>query len=308
MIHRRRLTSVILFFACAVGIITVAGCKQKIDGQVFIVTQGAENIKLGAVEVFLIDKNQVQIFLQKTEPFVESKIVDRRNSNISASNELQKAQISYDLFKTLKPNPSYYQSFLTNQIFEFYPNFSDIKPRISNLIQRAKRLSDFAAAQQTRRKNLEAQGYIINYDQETDWTSQALQAHAELESEISKLQDFVDLVENKQRDKIENAKSQIRTANALLKVCPTTDDYLNSFFPTPIQTTTTDADGRFSFSYSKSKALTIFARSQRSTLNGTEKYYWLVDVPQNGDSKIFLNNNNFTTADPDGYFPIRPTK
>ena len=57
------------------------GCKPKethLSGQIFIVTRGAENIKLGLVEVQLIEKAQVLGFLQKKQAVIESEIVSRQ--------------------------------------------------------------------------------------------------------------------------------------------------------------------------------------------------------------------------------------
>jgi hypothetical protein len=67
-------------------VFAVAGCKPKettLSGQVFIVTKGAENFKLGDVEVLLIEKSQVTNYLQKKQPAIESKLT-------LAQEELQK--------------------------------------------------------------------------------------------------------------------------------------------------------------------------------------------------------------------------
>jgi len=60
-----------------VGVIGLAGCKPKettIPGQVFIATQGRENIRLGAVEVLLIERQQVTNYLQKRQAVISDKI------------------------------------------------------------------------------------------------------------------------------------------------------------------------------------------------------------------------------------------
>ncbi len=51
-------------------LVALTGCKPKqttLSGQMFVVTQGAENVKLGDVEILLIKKSQVADFLQKKE-------------------------------------------------------------------------------------------------------------------------------------------------------------------------------------------------------------------------------------------------
>jgi hypothetical protein len=65
---RMKLKSLIL--VAIVGVIGLAGCKPKettIPGQVFIATSGRENIRLGAVEVLLIERQQVTNYLQKRQ-------------------------------------------------------------------------------------------------------------------------------------------------------------------------------------------------------------------------------------------------
>jgi hypothetical protein len=53
----------ILGILASLLVFAVAGCKPKettLSGQVFIVTKGAENFKLGDVVIFLIEKSQVR--------------------------------------------------------------------------------------------------------------------------------------------------------------------------------------------------------------------------------------------------------
>jgi hypothetical protein len=63
------------------GILELTGCKPKettLSGQVFIVTQGADNVKLGDVEILLIEKTQVTDFLHKKQPAIDSEIATKQ--------------------------------------------------------------------------------------------------------------------------------------------------------------------------------------------------------------------------------------
>ena len=55
----KSITAAILFFViCAVG---SSGCKPRetaIKGQIFIATKGAENIKLGGIQILLVEKSE----------------------------------------------------------------------------------------------------------------------------------------------------------------------------------------------------------------------------------------------------------
>jgi hypothetical protein len=96
--------------------------RTTVAGQVFIVTRGAENVKLGAVEVLLIERAQVTDFLQKREAVVESRVALRRQELAEAEESAQKAKADYDLFTRTKPNPDLWSAsrkgtILTNDFF-----------------------------------------------------------------------------------------------------------------------------------------------------------------------------------------------
>jgi hypothetical protein len=78
-------------FAALLMTFDLLGCKPKetrLTGQVFIVTQSADNIKLGAVQVQLIEKKQVVEFLQNKQATIESQIALLRDEvNVAESNK-----------------------------------------------------------------------------------------------------------------------------------------------------------------------------------------------------------------------------
>ncbi len=72
---------IVIAFLTIAGALGLAGCKPKsvtLTGQVFIVTQGAENVKLGDVEILLIEKAQVTNFLQMKKLAIESEMASRQ--------------------------------------------------------------------------------------------------------------------------------------------------------------------------------------------------------------------------------------
>jgi hypothetical protein len=96
-----------------VSLLALTGCKPKqttLSGQVFIVTQGAENVKLGDVEILLIEKSQAADFLQKKQPAIESEIALKQQELTNAEQEVatasgnaDKAQAYFDWFMVNKP-------------------------------------------------------------------------------------------------------------------------------------------------------------------------------------------------------------
>ena len=62
-------TKIAIALVAIVGMLGLAGCKPKeisVSGQMFVVTKGAENVKLGDVEVLLLQRSQATDFLKKT--------------------------------------------------------------------------------------------------------------------------------------------------------------------------------------------------------------------------------------------------
>jgi len=94
------------------GIIGLVGCKPKattVSGQVFIVTKGAENFKLGDVEILLVEKSQVTDFLQKKQPAIDLAMASKRQELTNAEQEVatalgnaDKAQANFDWFTANK--------------------------------------------------------------------------------------------------------------------------------------------------------------------------------------------------------------
>ncbi len=123
---------------------------------------------------------------------------------------------------------------------------------------------------------------------------------SQLQIKLSKTE--ADLEQN-----LTNAQLRLANASARLNDYPAGESYFADFSPPIIQKKLTDADGRFSFSYPRNSAFTIFAKAERMVGIKSEKYYWLVDAPNNVESaQLFLSNNNLVFIDPDGYFKIKP--
>jgi hypothetical protein len=89
------------------------------------------------------------------------------------------------------------------------------------------------------------------------------------------------------------AEKKLDAAATALKSFPTANDYFESFFPSPIETTVADVEGDFTIERPKQPAK-LFAKAERQTMGSVENYYWLVDVPATGDKLILGNNNMFT--------------
>ena len=79
----------IFAFVVVIGIFGLVSCKPKettVSGQLFIVTKGAENIKLGGVEILLIKKSQATQFLKASQKNIEAILSDAKNDSEQINN------------------------------------------------------------------------------------------------------------------------------------------------------------------------------------------------------------------------------
>jgi hypothetical protein len=72
--------------------------RYSLSGQVFIVTQGAENVKLGLIEVQLIDKEWATHFAEQKKTQLESNLVSLIGLFTNANSELALVMEGYDRF------------------------------------------------------------------------------------------------------------------------------------------------------------------------------------------------------------------
>jgi hypothetical protein len=131
-----------LILVAIVGVIGLAGCKPKettMPGQVFIATSGRENIRLGAVEVLLIERQQVTNYLQKRQVVISDKmklatramletrqrdtanaefdVKARQNNVTNAEQNVEAAQKQFDPVKKEYDQFMATQPFLTNAVY-----------------------------------------------------------------------------------------------------------------------------------------------------------------------------------------------
>ena len=302
-------TKILITLIATAGILGLAGCKPKattVSGQVFIVTKGAENFKLGAVEILLVEKSQVTDFLQKKQPAIESEMASKRQDITNAEQEVataqsnaNKAEAYFDWFTANKPyktNADYFKSSSEwDNLFKQYVRQTNYVERLGNYLTNNasddNSVNTFFAAIKKREEMAEQLNSLS--DQKTAIKTAALAAE----------RDKLEIV----KSTLTKADSHADTVKTILENSPTVADYLADFSPIVVQKTLSDSDGKFSFTYPRDKTLAIFAHAQRMVLDKTEIYYWLVDAPTNAETaQIFLSNNNLVFADPDGYFKLKP--
>ncbi len=297
----------ILIFAVLFGLV---GCKPKetmLSGQVFIVTKGAENIKLGDVAILLIEKSQVTDFLQKKESAVKVEAASRFEAYTNAVQQYTEAQTRFNWFTTNKPyetNADWIK--MKTHVDDLNRQYIQQTNEANHLQAYIDKVNDAWTASNYRDENLSMARNNALSAQTTvlEKSVKTIEKWASLRKE---LWDFETAANAEASNKLEAAKSDIIKADKALESYPTAEGYLVDFLPVVVQKTLSDADGKFSFTYPRNKSFTIFASTQRMVLNKTEKYYWLVNAPTNVESvQLFLSNNNLVEVDPDRYFVLKP--
>jgi len=298
----------------------VAGCKPKeatLSGQVFIVTKGAENFKLGDVEVFLIEKPQVTDYLQKKQPAIESELSSKRQAITNAEQEVAVAKTNANMAEV------YFDWFTENKPYKTNADYFKADSGWTNLFRQYVRQTNYVQRVLAYTTNqIQSIGDANNnFTVAENALTAAVNKREEMAKQLNSLTDQKTAIKTAalaaERDKLEFAKSRVAKANShidaamtVLDNSPIVADYFEDIFPhdlNGVKKTISDSDGKFSFSYPIEKPFTIFVRAQRAVLDKTETYCWLVDAPKGVKvAQILLSNNNLAFVDRDGYFKLKP--
>jgi len=310
---------IIIAFVVISEIFGLVGCKPKettvtVTGEVFIVTRGAENIKLGLVEVQLIPKQQVSAFLKIKTPMIQAEILSCQKECVTKGEEALKATRNLALFVADGPltKPEYFS--MKNE----YDHLIQERFQLAhNLDLRVNQLgTEVNAMNEEYNKGKLGEG-LATYEKITsgktnceeiqnEITNNMLSA-SELKMKLDKIEADANSAEGDLEQKNKEAQLRLDKAKTMLSEYPTGESYFADFSPLIIQKELTDADGKFSLTYPRDSDLTFFAKADRMVGTQTEKYFWLINAPTNAESvQIFLSNNNLVTVDPDGYFNIKP--
>jgi hypothetical protein len=269
--------AILLIIAAAITAISTR--KTTLTGQVFIVTQGAENVKMGAVEIVLIEKQQVTDFLRQRQAGIDSERQTRKLSIDVAKREV--------VAETMQLCRTWREVITENGMGSAGESAKTALDKIltgavqlnsENLAGITEALEELSAA----RKVTLISPYSLTYN----WN---------MSDEARRKLDAADAA-------VKEAQSHAANLGEALDRFPTADDYLSGLLAavSVARRSMTDADGRFSIACPRRKAFMLYANAQRKIPSEygthTEEYYWLVDaITDTGNAQIFLSNNNLWT-------------
>jgi hypothetical protein len=235
--------------------------KGTLSGQIFVATNGRENIKLGAQHVALFPYEGVNILLAGLHEFAGAK-ADRLQIDISAAEEEEE------------------QAKLAEQAAK-----SAVKQAQAAVEQ----------ADRTERKDREL--YRIGIGSSDGLT--AINAAREAGVSARRDLDAAREAENRARNAANMARGRI-DALSEEQAYYYSDAFWFSLLQSPIQIAETDAEGKFELQVPRTGRWVVAAAGQRMTWNRIEQYYWLQPVSLDGQYKRVqnLNNNNLLRRHP----------
>ena len=317
-----------LLFVVGLACCCFTGCSPKsIKGQAFIVTRSAENIKLGLVDILVLDEKEVTSFLEKKMPAVESEASLRTENLGKAEKELQEAQHALDEFQ--RTNQAFQPAFLeqrsqlsvlkrecleqTKAFIEAHNNMVKEKEEQDKrwLLRNSPSLS-FEDKMQLVRQDREFSEKLEAFTEQEYKTKQELLAK---EDRGTKLEEQVTAVivpsQKHQADlssRVASYKEALESAKSAAAHFPNLEFYLSDYLPAPRVRTVTDADGKFELRLPRDGKFAVFAQATRKIGSKSENYAWFFWLPiATNDTPLLLSNNNLVFADyPNQVLPIKP--
>ncbi|HET6975222.1 MAG TPA: hypothetical protein VFI24_02780 [Pyrinomonadaceae bacterium] len=255
-------------FACASYVLYVRYTREiDLHGEVFIVTNGRQNIKLGLVEITAIPEGQIQPFVEKKLLGINLEFSKYKSLEQSNSAQVQNSQRAFDSSKT--------QYDLLNG-----------------------QLDAARAAANKAEEDASSSIALVGYDspQEVSAYQAALLKAETLKRRAEQLATQLDTARSDldlKRDALTAATSASR--DQLRKVVAMLDsEHLFEGVPVDGPKAVTNSDGQFSIKLRANQRYVIAAKAERRVFDSTEHYYWLVWVSADGNQAkpVMLTNNN----------------
>jgi hypothetical protein len=266
-----------ILIALLVACLGALGCSlghDTIHGQVFIVTRGAVNVKMGLVTVAVLPEPEVEKYVEavtaahrkhmeaaaKAEH--DSLVAGRARAEMTRGPELARAKVALDRARAE----------------------AAAAQRVSDEARRAHRRAKAALVRGDR---------VSEADEDACWQGfcEAVRiAHAKQLEANAAADTYQALLRS-----LPEVKSP---APVRLQSLPTGRDYFSGL-PAAVTSTQTDADGRFTLDVPHKGRLVLAARAQRQIIDSTEEYFWLVRIPDDvrRGELLLLSNSTLTTAD-----------
>lgn len=255
-------------FASAIYVFYVRYTRQiDVHGEVFIVTNGRQNIKLGLVEITAIPEDEIQPFVEKKLAAINSEFSKYKSLDQSNSAQVQNAQRAFDSSKTR---------------YDLLNGQADTARAAAN------------KAEEDASNSIAVAGYDSPQDvsayQAAVLKAETLKRRADqLTTQLDTARSDLDVKRAALTTATSGSRDQFKKVIELLE-----SERLFEGVPLDGPKAVTNSDGQFSIKLRANRRYVIAAKAQRRVFDSTEHYYWLVWVSAYGDQtkSVMLTNNN----------------
>ena len=265
---------VILILLAFAAFFTGCSKQSELQGSVFIVTNGAQNIKLGLVKVTAIPESEIKQFVEKKKSAINGETGKLKSDVDLLKPEIEKYQKEYDEAKR---------------------NYDAIAAQRDNLKSREQSLNlSFNPY------SLYESPYLAEY--ESAETKAERNKHKQIQKQLDAIRKQIAGFEPKvsqagkimtdAKSRLDNSKSNLsKISEKLLSLL--NPPVLLDGLPEGKIKAVTDADGKF-FLKLPAGRYALVASAERRVASETEQYYWLVWVDVDGKEprQIMLSNQN----------------
>ena len=298
--NEKKINLIILMLAI-ISATLLSSCKPKpITGQVFIVDPSGVGSPLDGIQIILVDGKEANEFLKKKKTESDQQCSQTKAEIDKSQAELKIEQAEYDEKKATN------DAYIASQSYTNDPRYIAILKVSDDTIKTAQTLAN--AVTYLRSKYGEPpEIFVTQYtkEQRDGWAAQkedirriesirhdAVRTDNELDSFPQKVKNEKAWENSAAMQKVELTKENLQIATANLAAFQTPFFYLADFSPTSLEMSLADLSGNFTI-HNPKKGSKVFAKLKLE--DSKSGYFWLVDLPPEGQKLILSNGNLFSS-------------
>jgi len=271
--------------------------KGTLSGQVFVATKGGENVKLGARQISLFDRDAVAILAAGLKAFANTKSEQLQLDVAAAEEEEKQAEAAEKQAKAQEQQ-------------------AKVRKAQANVAEDDAKATEEAIARNVQRGFLQSDS-VTAVNAARAAASQAREAAEAVGRDLDAARE----AQNREMEAADAARARIESLRAE-QAYYYSEEFLFSQLRHPIQTVDTDAEGKFTIQMPKTGAYVIAAQTQRLIWNDTERrrmlprhadvsdagatenYYWLQVASLDGQEQRVQNLSNTNLGGTVGIFSL----
>ena len=258
--------------------------QRELDGSVFIVTKGRENVKMGLVSVSIFDSTQVKNAVQRVRENLRNKAEEILKQAEPFKADVEKARKTYRSFEDeSEAAKAQVRAAKKNLISQF-------NAVVGKSGKSAFEMNDFSWE--------DPPSYYNEFRDGKEAVAQKKLIYAELRPKVDSAIEEEKRIGPRQTEAGEKLKTMLAAYNHITEpVRGFVSEYKQLCFNalgSPVSSSKTDADGKFKLSLPQIGEFVISASASRVVGNYSESYVWIVSCPFDSKDRgqVFLSNDN----------------